>query len=195
MGNYPGLEIGVTTSWKHLRAVQERFPSDSIEEKFLLSQLYIKKTLTHRLEVGLSTTLSSFNTTSSSTGFGGHVMWHPKLGVTAFIQPIISFYTLFLNFEDTLSTQESGIHFSIGKIFSFFSLNAGLSLTHYSGQFEASSQGRSITTSGQKETESMTSQNFFGAIQFGWNQLRCNFIQSYNTNKSWTQSLILSYSL
>ena len=195
IGNYPGFEIGIATSLKPLKAIQKRFPSDSLEKNFLLSQLYIKKSLIHRLEIGLSTTLSSFNTAISSTGFGGHLMWHPQLGVTAFVQPIINLYLLSLNFEDILSTQELGIHFSIGRTFGFFSLNAGLTIAHYHGQFEASNQAQFMATSRQQKSESIISQNFFGAFQLRWNQFNFNFIQNYNTNNFWSQNLTLSYSL
>lgn len=194
IGNYPGLEAGISLSYRDLSELQEDYPTDNIRDEMILTQIFLKKSLIHRMELTISTTISSFGT-SQISGFGGMLSWYPFDLNDFQILPMVSAYTNFMNFEDSLVFQESGLHLGLGKNFKFFSIKAGLSLSQFSARFYGSSNGKQITDTNSTEKESALVQTYYGSVHLEWNKYFFNFSQNYTINAGWNPTLIVSYQL
>lgn len=192
IGNYPGLEIGASVSYKGLGETQDDFPADQLRDELILTQLFIKKSLVHRLEITFSSTLSSFGT-SQVSGFGGMLSWHP-LDLNDFkFSPALSIFTNYMNYEDSLTYQESGLLVSVGQNFKKFSLNSGISLSQMNARFSGSSAGRQITSTGNTETERLFLQTVFISLIISYENYLLTLVQNYNFESGFEPGLILSY--
>jgi hypothetical protein len=192
IGNYPGLEIGASVTYKGLSEIQQDFPSDQLRDELILTQLFIKKSLVHRLEITFSSTLSSFGT-SQVSGFGGMLSWHP-LDLNDFkFSPALSIFTNYMNYEDSLTYQDSGLLLSVGQNFKKFSLNTGISLSQMNARFSGSSAGRQITSSGDTETEKLFLQTVFISLITNYENYFLSLVQNYNFESGFEPGLIVSY--
>lgn len=192
LGSYPGLEIGASISYRNFSDLQEDYPADSIRDELVLTQLFIKKSLVHRLELTFSTTLSSMGT-SQASGFGGMLTWHPLRLDQFYILPMVSIYTNYVNFEDSLTFQESGGQFGLGKNLKYISLKAGLSLAQFSARFSGTNNGRQITDTGFMEKESVFIQTYFASINSQFGSYLLTFTQNYSLESGWNPNIIVSY--
>lgn len=192
IGNYPGLEVGLSFSYHGLSDLQNNFAADDIRNEYVLTQLFIKKSLVQRLELTFSTTISSLGTTQVS-GFGGMITWHPFDINDSSILPFIGLYTNFMNYEDALNFQETGLLLKLAKNFKNFSLSAGANFTQFSARFSGRSNGRQITDSNRSEKESVLNQTYFASFHFDWNQYFLALSQNYTLNGGWHPSVVLSY--
>ncbi len=192
IGNYPGLEIGASISYKSLSDLQADFPAELLRNELVLTQLFIKKSLVHRFEITFSSTLSSFGTTQVS-GFGGMLSWHPLTLNDSRYLPSMAMFTNYMNFEDSLTYQESGILLSLGQNFKKFSLNTGISLSQMNARFSGLSSGRQITVSGNSETEDIYLQTVFVSLVTNYNNYFITLVQNYNLGSGFEPGVIVSY--
>jgi hypothetical protein len=194
LGSYPGLEFGASISYRNLSDVQNEYPTESIRDELVLTQLFIKKSLIHRLELSFSTTLSSFGTTQAS-GFGGMLSWHPLKLDQFYILPMFAIYTNYTNYEDSLTVQETGGQISLGKNLEYISLKAGLSFAQLSTSFSGINNGRQLTDTGNTEKESVFLQTYFASINTQFGKYLFTLTQNYSFESGWNPSFIISYQL
>lgn len=192
LGSKPGFEIGSSLSYKNLSDLEKKFPSENIRDELILTQLFIKKSLVHRLEITISSSLSSFGTTQAS-GFGGVLSWHPFDLNQFYFSPVVSVFTHYMNFEDTLSFQESGTQLILGKNFKNFSVKGGSSLTQVVARFSGKINGLDVTESGNSERNRIFVSTVFASVHFELDHYLITFTQNYVLNGGWNPNLILSY--
>lgn len=192
LGSNPGLEIGTSISYKNLTDLEKEFPSDDIRDELILTQLFIKKSLIHRLELTISSSLTSLGTTQAS-GFGGVLTWHPLNLEQFYLSPVISIFTNYLNFEDTLSSQESGLQFLLGKNFKHFSIKGGSSFSQIVARFSGTNKGKNITDTGNTEKNRIFVQTYFASIHIEIDQYLLTFTQNYVVDGGWNPTIIASY--
>ncbi len=192
LGSKPGLEVGTSISYRNLSDLKDNFPTDNIKDELILTQLFIKKSLVHGLELTISSSLSSFGTTQAS-GFGGVLSWHPLNLEDFIVLPVISLFTNYLNFEDTLSFQESGLQLIAGKNFKQFSVKAGASYSKLSSTFSGSSNGRQITDSSLDEKDNIWIHTYFASVHVEIDHYLLTFTQNYTIDGGWNPNIIVSY--
>ncbi len=192
VGSYPGLEVGGSIGYRSLSDVQNDFPTDEVRDEIIFTQIFIKKSLVHRLELSFSSTVTSLGTTQLS-GFGGMLTWHPySLNRFNFL-PILSIYTNYMNFEDSLTYQETGLQLSVGHNLPNMSFTGGLSLSQFSARFSGSSQGRQITASGESEKETVILPTYFATFSFEVNRYIFSLTQNFTVQSGWNPILTTSY--
>ncbi len=192
LGSNPGFEIGTSLSYKNLTDLEKAFPTYDIRDELILTQLFIKKSLIHRFELTISSSLTSLGTTQAS-GFGGVLSWHPLNIEQFYLSPVISVFTNYTNFEDTLSTQESGLQLILGKNFKHFSFKSGASFSQIVARFSGDNQGKQITESGNIEKNRIFIQTYFASIHIEFDQYLLTFTQNYVVDGSWNPTIIASY--
>lgn len=192
LGNYPGLEIGGSVSYKGLSDIQNEHPEDELRDELLMTQLFIKKSLVKRLEIVFSSTLSSFGT-SQVSGFGGMLSWHPLTIEDSRYLPSFSIFTNYMNYEDSLTFQESGVLVAVGQNFKKFSLNLGVSLSQMNAMFSGKSSGREITDTGLSEREKLFLQTGFVSLIVNYENYLMTFVQNYTLDGGFEPGVIISY--
>lgn len=194
IGNYPGFEIGSSVSYRSLADLQEFFIDDNIRDNIVTTQIYIKKSLVHRISLTISSSLSSFGTTQIS-GFGGILSWDPVLLSDMYITPTFAIFTNSMNYEDALAYQDSGLQLGLGKNFRTFSFKSGISLSQLNGRFSGQINDQQITSSGRTEKTKVFLQTYFLSTQVDFRDFLISITQNYTVNAGWNPSFLIAYKL